>query len=265
MEAQSALSEWISYRDALVSLVRREISTRYRQTILGLGWAILQPVLQVFVLTSVFTQLFQWGGVAHFAWSSAVAVLPWIYFTKAVSGGAHSLHNSVGVWTKVYLPKEWFPISVCLSHLSDFFVGTLVLVLLAMVTDLQQGPMEPLRFLLWPFLVTELLVLSIALSLFLSVMQVKFRDVGFAISYFLQAGFFVSPVFYSMDRLGSVSPLWYLNPLVGILEGFRWVFSAGIPFPGQALLVSVVLTTTLMIFGGMYFRLTSRRLADYAG
>jgi len=249
---------WI-HRELLYFLIWRELKARYKQTVLGVSWVILQPLLMTLVFTVFLGKLVgvPTGNVPYPLFLYA-GLLPWTFFSNAVSSGSYSLVASSQMITKVYFPRIILPAAAVGVRLSDFLVASVVLIVLMRYYGIPIG---------WPLLVAPLLVihvtlLALALSACLSALNVRYRDTATALPVMLQLWMFASPIVYS----GAIVParwrwLYDLNPLTGIVEGFRSAL-LGIPFNRSALLVSVLITIILLVGSLFAFRRMEDDFAD---
>jgi lipopolysaccharide transport system permease protein len=249
---------WL-HRELLYFLVWRDLKVRYKQTILGVSWVILQPVL----MTLIFALFL--GNIAHIP-SEGVpyvlflysALLPWTFFSNAVSTSSHSLIASAHMITKVYFPRSIVPLAAILVRLSDFLVASAILVVLM----LYYGQPITRASLLLPFLVLHLTLLTLGLSLWFSALNVKYRDVGTVLPVVLQLLMFASPIIYPASL---VSPQWRwaysLNPLAGLIGAFRSAL-LGTPLDRQSLAISAVITLLLLVYGTFVFRRMEDHFAD---
>src|SRR3954462_1129826 len=207
------------YRDLLYTLSAHRISVRYKQTVLGFAWAILQPVMMMVIFTAVFSVLARMPSdgtpYALFAYS---ALLPWTFFNTAVSTGTNSLVSHTQLITKVYFPREILPITYLIAALFDFAIGCVVLMALMFWYHV---PFSLQAFGLLP-LIALLALWTLAVALILAAIQVRFRDIGVALPVLLQLLMFASPIIYPLSVVPAAWREWYLlNPLAGIVSSFR--------------------------------------------
>lgn len=251
------------YRELLWILGLRDIRVRYKQTALGAGWAILQPVASMIVFTIFFGRLAGLGlrieGGIPYEIYTFTALLPWQLFANCVTRAGNSVVNSQGLISKVYLPRLIVPVATMASSVVDFLVASAVLVAMMFWYGVVPGP----AVLLLPVFVLLALTAAIATSLWLAALDVEYRDVRFVIPFLVQLWMFLSPVVYPSSLVPARWRWLYgLNPMAGVIDGFRWaVLSAADP-PGPALAVSVVATTVLLVGGLYYFRRMERTFAD---
>jgi lipopolysaccharide transport system permease protein len=248
------------YRELLLFLAWRDISVRYKQTVLGALWAIIQPLFSMVVFTLFFGTLAKIpsDGVPYAVFSYA-GLLPWTYFAAGVSRASNSLVGSQNLLTKVYFPRLVIPFSAVVSPLVDFAIAFAVLLGL-----LAYFGIAPTANVLWlPALLLFALVTALAVGLWLSALNVEYRDVGYALPFVVQLWMFASPVTYPTSLLPERwHTLYALNPMTGVIEGFRWaLLGTGQP-PGPVTLVSASVTVALLVGGAYYFRRTERTFAD---
>lgn len=256
------LRELWRYRDLLYFLVWRDVLVRYKQAVFGVAWVILQPLLTMVVFTVIFNQVL---GVTSpddklpYAVFSFSGLLPWQFFAGAIARSGASLVASSALLTKVYFPRLAIPLSAILAGLVD--LGISFLVLLGLMAAYGMVPAWQIIFL--PLFVLLALAAALAVGLWLSALNVLYRDVAYVIPFLVQLWMFVSPVIYPIDRIPA-GPLRYafaLNPMTGVIGGFRWAL-LGQEFPGTYLLTSTV-TVAVLLFGGLFFfKRMERMFAD---
>jgi lipopolysaccharide transport system permease protein len=247
------------YRELFYFLLWRDIKIRYRQTALGAAWAIIQPLFGMVLFTLLFGKLAKMpsDGIPYpvFFYSTLV---PWTYFSGAISFSGNSLISNSDLIRKVYFPRVTLPVSAALGGLLDFAIAFVVLVVMMFCYGLGLS----WGLLLWPVLIFQLLLLASGVGMFLSAMNVRYRDVKYAIPFLMQLWLFASPIIWP---LSIVPAQWrwvaQLNPLAGIMEGFRSSL-LGKELNLQALLVSMGATLILLLLGGVYFRKTERTFSD---
>lgn len=250
---------WV-YRELVYFLTWRDLKVRYKQTALGAAWAILQPVLQMIV----FTLLFQ--GVAKLSSEGLpypvfnfTALLPWGMFSKSLTDAGRSLVNNRNMLTKVYFPRLIIPVSSVLGSLVDFLIAFAVL--LAMMVYYHITPTVAIWTL--PLLLLLALLTALGVSLWLSALNVIYRDVGYILPFLTQFWFFITPIVYSSQEVPEKWRLLYaLNPMVGVVDGFRWALLGTQTSPGPMMLVSIFVTFAILVSGLFYFRSMERTFAD---
>jgi lipopolysaccharide transport system permease protein len=254
------LRELWEYRELLWFLVWRDVKVRYKQTVLGAGWAILQPVATMVVFSLFFGRLAEMpsDGLPYPIFSFA-GLVPWTFFSQGLSQSANSLVGSHNLITKVYFPRLAIPISTVLAGLVDFALAFLVLLAMMLAYGIVPGP-EVLA--LAPLLLLAL-VTALGAGLWLSALNVQFRDVRYIVPFLTQLWLFLTPIAYPSSLLGEPWRTVYgLNPMAGVVEGFRWaLLGTGEP-PGALLAASVLAALALLASGALYFRRTERTFAD---
>ncbi len=254
--------ELVRYKDLLYFLTIRGIKARYAQSVLGVGWAIIQPLFTTLVFTVVFGNLagISSDGVPYVIFSFA-AMTPWNYFSNVLTESSNSLVQNANMITKVYFPRLVLPLSAAFSKLLDFGIGLIVMA----------GFMAWFRYVptwnaLWlPLLIFILLLASLGLGMILSAMAVQYRDVKHAVSFVVQLLMYAAPVVYPTSNVPEAWRFWYsLNPMVGVIEGFRSALLGTQPMPWQWIWPGAVVALLFFIFGAFYFRRMERVFADVA-
>ncbi len=252
------------YRELVFFLTWRDIMVRYKQTILGAAWAIINPVVNMIVLEVVFGRLAHMssGGLPGPIFRYA-AVMPWGLFSKALSSSGRSMLSNRSMITKIYFPRLIIPLSSILGGLVDFLISFVVL--LGMMLYWQVLPTWNLLAL--PLVVILALMTALGVGLWLSALNVLYRDVGYILPVLTQLLMFISPVGYSSSSVGAQWQLLYaLNPMVGVIEGFRWAVLGVLPgtvYPLWVLLaISFTVSAVLLVSGLFFFRRMERTFAD---
>ena len=253
------LAEAWRYRELAFFLAQRTFKLRYKQTFFGVAWALMQPLAALLIFTLVFEGIVGEapGGVPYvlFAYSGLIA---WTYVSGAVDDAARSLADNPDLVTKIYFPRLLAPIAAVLPGLVDLavtlpFAGVLLI-------GYERAP--DLALVLLPVWVVAAALVALGVGLWLSALNVRYRDVRHVLTFGLQAWFFASPVVYYLDLVESdLSNLFVLNPMVGVLEGFRWSLVAG-ETPSTIGLLSLGTGTLVLISGLLYFRAAEHRFAD---
>jgi lipopolysaccharide transport system permease protein len=248
------------YRELLYFLTWRDVKVRYKQTVLGVAWAIIQPVFSM-VVFSVF--LGRLAGVPSDSFPYPLftycGLLPWQLFSAALTQSGNSLVASQNLITKVYFPRLVIPLSAVLGGLVDF--GVAFLVLLALFPYYGLAPRATVVFL--PLFVALAVMAALAVGVWLAALNVQYRDVRYAIPFLSQLWLFATPVAYPSSLLSEPWRVVYgLNPMVGVVDGFRWSVLGGEGGPGWGLVVSIVVTIGLLVTGLYYFRRMEATFAD---
>lgn len=249
------------YKDLLYFLTLRGIKARYAQSVLGVAWAIIQPLFTTLVFTLVF------GGLAKvdsdgmpYILFSYLALWPWNYFSGTLTESANSLIQNANMITKVYFPRMVLPLSAILSKLLDFTIAFVVV--LGMLLYFKQIPGWGVVFL--PLLIIQLLLCSLGIGMFLSALAVKYRDVKHALTFVVQLLLYAAPVVYSTSAVPEQYQKFYIiNPMVGVIEGFRAAFLDR-PMPWDWIWPGSIAATIFFVFGMFYFRRMERIFADVA-
>ena len=239
------------YRDLFYFLVWREIKVLYAQTILGFSWAILQPLIQIIIFTVVFGKVARLStdGIPYFLFSS-VAIIPWNYMSQAMTQSSQSLIQGQQLLNKVYFPRLLFPLTPVLARLVDFGVSILIVIIVA----LYYRVIPTWNLLLLPFFILLMVSIPAGVGFWLSALAIRFRDVKHAMPFVVRMLIYTAPIVYSASSIpGTYRFIYSLNPIVGVIEGFRsCLLGTAIPW---AFIWPGILTTFILLFGGaFYFR-----------
>lgn len=254
------LRELWQYRELLYFLVWRDIKVRYKQTALGAAWAIMQPLFSMLIFSLFFGKLAKMpsDGVPYPIFAYA-ALVPWTFFANGLAQSSNSLVNSSNLIRKVYFPRLTIPIANVLSGLVDFTLAFLVL--LGMMFWYRVLPSARMFWL--PAFLLLALVTALAVGLWLSVLNVEYRDVQYTIPFLSQFWMFATPIVYPSTLLHEPWRTVYgLNPMVGVVEGFRWALLGTKTAPGPIIAVSAVASLALLVGGAFYFRRMEKTFAD---
>lgn len=254
------------YRELFYVLSWRDIAVRYKQTVIGVAWAIIQPLLSMVVMTVIFGKVagLPSEGNAPYAIMVFAAMLPWMFFSTSLSAASQSLVGNANLISKIYFPRMIVPASAVITSFVDFLVAFGMLLVLMLI---YQFPPSWAMLALPAFIVVAFLT-AMGPGLLITALNVKYRDFRYVIPFIVQFGMYVSPVAYSSslirDKFGETAFLLYsLNPMVGVIDGFRWAILGGesaIYWPGFG--VSLALVAILLWLGIWYFRRTERTFAD---
>lgn len=252
------------YRELFYILSWRDIKIRYKQTVIGAAWGVIRPFLTMLVFTFVF------GKMANFADKSGppypiivfAGLLPWQFFATALSEASNSLIGNANLISKIYFPRMIVPASSIITSLIDFAIS-FGLLLLAM---LYYRYVPPIQILLLPLFIIMVLIIAFGVGLYVTALNVKYRDFRYIIPFVVQFGIYITPVGYSSQKIaqlyGDQARFWFsLNPLVGVVDGFRWCI-AGEPMYWPGFFLSWGLILFFLWLGISYFRKTEKSFAD---
>ena len=250
---------WI-YRELIYFMTWRDLKVRYKQTLLGAAWAILQPFLTMVVFSIFF------GSLANvpsdglpYPIFSYTALIPWTLFSKALQDASRSLVNNSHMITKVYFPRMILPLASVLAGVIDFLIAFVVL--LGMMVYYQVVPTTNIWTI--PLFLLLTLVTAVGVSLWLSALNVLFRDINYVLPFLTQFWMYITPIAYSSSLVPEEWQLVYaLNPMTGVVEGFRWALLGTGQAPGMMTLVSSLVALVLLISGMFYFKRMERLFAD---
>lgn len=253
------LREIWAYRDLLYFLTWRDIKIRYKQTLLGAAWAIIQPLFAMLLFTLLFGKLAKIpSDNIPYPLFAYAGLLPWTFFANAVTNSGNSLVGSTSLITKVYFPRMIIPAAAVLAGLVDFFIALLLLMPLLIYYQIQLG----LNLLLLPLFCVLTTLLALGVGMLLSALNVRFRDVRYALPFLIQLLLFASPVIYPSSMIPEKWRwILLLNPMTGIIEGFR-ASLFGKDFEWQAIMVSAVLSMFLLVGAAYIFRRVEDTFAD---
>lgn len=254
------LKELWAYRELLYFLIWRDVKVRYKQTALGVSWAIIQPVFTMVVFSLFFGRLAKMpsDGIPYPLFSYA-ALVPWTFFSHGLTLASNSLVGSANLIKKVYFPRLAIPIASVTSGGIDFVIAFIVL--LGMM--LYYGIVPTLNVIWLPLLLLITFITSLGVSLWLSALNVQFRDVRYMIPFLTQLWLFATPIAYPSSLLSEPwRTLYSLNPMVGVVEGFRWALLGTETAPGPILIVSSLAALALLVGGAFYFRRLEKTFAD---
>ena len=255
------LKELWQYRELVFFLTWRDIKVRYKQTLLGAAWAIIQPFFTMVVFSIFFGRLAKMAsdGIPYPIFSYA-ALVPWSFFADGLRQSSNSLVGGAGLITKVYFPRLAMPISTILAGVIDFALAFLVLMGMMFYYGIY-----PTWNVLWlPLFLLLAMVTSLGVGLWLSAMNVQFRDVRYTVPFLTQFWLFLTPIAYpsSLIENPTLRTLYGLNPMVGVVEGFRWALLDTNTRPGPVVGVSSLMALLLLVSGAFYFRRMEKTFAD---
>lgn len=256
------LGELWSYRELLLFLTWRSILIRYKQAVIGVAWVVLQPLVTMVVFTVVFNKVLgvqSPSSSVPYAVFSYSGLLPWSFFAGALSTAGVSLVGNANLLTKVYFPRLVIPMSAVLAGLVDLAISFVILLVLMAA----YGIMPTWQIIFLPLFVALAFMTAFAVSLWLSALNVLYRDVQYVIPFLVQLWMFVSPVIYPISKIpaGPLRLIFALNPMTGVIGGFRWAL-LGQQFPGGLVWVSLAVVVLLFVTGLFYFKRMERVFAD---
>ncbi len=257
--AWADVKELAQYRDLFYFLVRRDIKVLYAQTVLGFAWAILNPLIQIVIFTIIFGRVagIDTDGFPYILFVT-VAIVPWTYMSDAMVQSSQSLVTEQHMLGKVYFPRLIYPLTPTISKLLDFSIALLLVI--AVLFHYQIAPTWNL--LLLPFFIVWMVAIPAGVGMWFSALAVRFRDVKFAMQFAIRMLLYTAPILYTASPLPEKYRLLYsLNPLVGVVEGFRGCLLGG-AFPWEYILPGLATTVLLFMSGVMYFRKMERVFAD---
>jgi lipopolysaccharide transport system permease protein len=254
------LAEVWEYRELLLFLTWRDMKVRYKQTALGIAWAVIQPLFTMIVFSLFFGRLAQMpsDGVPYPIFAYA-ALVPWTFFANGLAQSADSLVGSANLIRKVYFPRLVIPLATVTSGIVDFAIAFSVL--LGMM--LYYGIVPTANVLWLPLLLALAVITALGVGLWLSALNVKFRDVRYVVPFLVQFWLFATPIAYSSSLLSEPwRTLYGVNPMAGVVEGFRWALLRTDTAPGPMILVSFLTALVILVGGAFYFRRMEETFAD---
>jgi len=254
------LGEIWQYRELFYFLIWRDVKVRYKQTILGAAWAVIQPFCTMVVFTLFFRKMANMpsDGIPYpiFTYS---ALIPWTYLSQAITNSGNSLVASSNLFTKVYFPRVAIPASSAFSGLVDFAIAGSVLLVMMVYYDFAPS----WSLLMWPVLLVPLVMLALGVGMIFAALNVKYRDVRYALPFVTQIWLFTTPIIYPTSIIPErFRTLLALNPLVGLIDAFRASLFTGRVLDWQLFTISIVMTTVIFVAGNIYFRKVERVFAD---
>ena len=249
-----------AFRELIYFLAWRDVKVRYKQTVLGVLWAVIQPFFTMVVFTLLFGQLAKIptdgipGPIFYFS-----ALVPWIYFSSTVTNAGMSLIANSGLLTKIYFPRVILPAAAALGNLMDFLISSVFLMGFIVYYKIPLG----WNLLLWPALVVLLILLSLSLGAFFAALNVKYRDIKYALPFVIQLLMFTTPIIYPASMVPErFQWLLALNPLSALIEVFRYVVVPNRTVDWSVLGISVTITAVLFATSMAYFKRTEKAMAD---
>ena len=254
------LKELWEYRELIYFLTWRDIKVRYKQTMLGVAWAIIQPLFTMIVFSFFFGRLAKISsdGIPYPIFSFA-ALVPWTFFANGLNHASNSLVSGANLIRKVYFPRLAIPIATVSAGLVDFVLSFVMLIGMMFYFGI-----VPTGNIVWlPLFLLLALVTSLGVSLWLSALNVQYHDVRYVIPFLIQIWLFSTPIAYPSSLLsGTWKTLYSINPMVGVVEGFRWALLGTKTAPGQTIIVSSLVSFLILLGGALYFRRMEKTFAD---
>ena len=258
---QFDIRELWRYRELIWIFADRDIKVRYRQTLVGIAWTVLQPLAQMLAFNGLFQMLDSkpMGGTVPFAVAGFSSLLLYQLFAGILAAATICLVDNRQMVTKVYFPRVILPLSACLRPLLDFCIGMAVLIVMMLLFQVRPGS----ACFLTPLVILLVVVCGLSLGLWLSALNAHYRDFGYVVPFLIQLGLVASPVLYESNRVPAQwNWLYHINPMAALLDGFRWTL-LGTEFPGwTGILISLTAMLCLLCSGAWYFRRVDRFLAD---
>ena len=253
------LKELKEYRDLFYFLVWRDIKVLYAQTILGFLWAVLEPLIQICIFTVIFGKVAKipTEGIPYILFST-VAIIPWTYMSQAMTQSSQSLVTGQAMLGKIYFPRLIFPLTPVLAKLVDFGISILIIIVVAIYYHVY----PTWNLLLFPFFVVFMMSIASAVGIWLSAMAIRFRDVKYAMPFAVRMLMYTAPIVYSASSIPEKYRIVYsLNPIVGVIEGFRACF-LGTPMPWQFIWPGIIVALLMLVSGAFYFKSMERVFVD---
>ncbi len=254
------------YRELFYLLAWRDLSVRYKQTAVGVAWALIQPLLTMLIMTVVFGLIARLPseGRAPYAMLVFAALLPWQFFSMSLVSASQSLVGNANLISKVYFPRIIIPVAALITSFVDFLISLIILA--GMMFWFRVWP--DWRILTLPLLIVMSFLAALGPGLLIAALNVKYRDFRYVISFLVQFGLYISPVGFSSavirERFGDTAfAVYSLNPMVGVIDGFRWAVLGGeAPLDALELSLSLLVVLILLVIGVLYFRATEKSFAD---
>jgi lipopolysaccharide transport system permease protein len=260
MTKKNYWQELWGYHELIYILSWRDIKIRYKQTVMGASWGIIRPLVTTVIFTVVFNRIakMQNPSVAPYILMVSAGMLPWQFFASALGETSNSVIGNAGLITKVYFPRLIIPLSSIVTSLVDFAVAFIIIIVMMLWFRFLPG----WQIVLLPFFIILLIASALGVGLFLTALNVKYRDFRHLIPFVIQIGLYVTPVAFSSKSIPQQWRLLYsLNPMAGIVDGFRWtLLNDSLYWPG--LVISIVITVVLLFFGLRFFRKMEKNFVD---
>lgn len=253
------LKELWQYKDLLYFLAWRDIKVRYKQAAMGVSWALLQPLVTMVIFTFLFGRLAKMpsDGIPYPIFVF-LGLLPWLYFSSSLTQASASLVAEKNLITKIYFPRIFLPVSAAISSMLDFIISFTLLIGLMFYYKITLT----LSILFVPFLIILIILNIVGFGLWFSALNVRYRDIQYAVPFFVQIWMFVTPVVYPISAAGDKAWILSLNPMAGVIEGFRAAVLGTKDMPWDALGISLVVSLLVFVTGLIYFKKVERFFAD---
>ena len=249
------------YRELFYFLSWRDILVRYKQTVIGIAWSVLRPIITMIIFTIIFGRIAKLPSTdAPYPILVFTALLPWLFFSSALADSSNSLIGNANMISKIYFPRMILPSSAVIVALIDFFISFVLLGIIMLWYKF----IPSWKIIFMPLFLLLALIVSLGAGFLLSALNVKYRDFKYIVPFIIQFGLYVSPVGFSSDVIPDKWRFLYsLNPMVGVIDGFRWsIIGKSVEFYLPGFLLSIFLTIILFVVGIIYFRKTEKTFAD---
>lgn len=257
------VKELIRYKDLLYFMVKRDITVLYKQTVLGFLWAIINPVMQMIIFSFIFGTLVEMpsDGIPYPIFSYA-ALIPWTYFSQSLSGATNSLVQGAAIFTKVYFPRVFIPLTPVLSKLVDFAISFTVIIVLM----IYYGIVPSINVVFLPLLILLMILTASGIGMWMSSLAVQYRDIKFALPFVTSLLMYAAPVVFPASLVLEKGQVWYLlyglYPMVGVIEGFRSSLLGVNAMPWDLIGMGTISSVVIFFAGLIYFRKMERIFAD---
>jgi lipopolysaccharide transport system permease protein len=255
------LSEIWQYKNLLFNLVKRDLNIQYSNTGLGLFWVIVEPLMLTLILTLVLSIFTRFASKSDIPYSLLVlsGIIPWNYFSRGLTSACESVISNFSIFSKVYLPRIIIPIVPGITGMVNYTILTIIF----LVVVLFFGIAPSIKWLYIPILILILFILTLGFSFWLSALNVQFRDIGKLLPLILQIGFYITPVLYLTTLIpADLYKFYTLNPMVGIVSFYRWIFFKGFTFPSMELIITCVFSVVVLVTGAFIFRQLEDKFVD---
>lgn len=256
--------EIFHYKDLFLTLAWRDFRVRYAQTTIGIMWAVVQPTISLIILNVVFGRFagVETHGIPHTLFT-ITGLSIWTYFSYVMTNSGNSIISAQGMVQKIYFPRLIIPLSKAFVGLVDF--GITILILFILMVYFKFAPSSNICFA--PLFIIMGMLAALAIGIWLSALTIRFRDFQHIVPFMVQIGLYATPVAYSIDTISGHLPSWaatiyYLNPMAGVIQGFRWSLLGG-EFPNDLMYISFTMVFILFVSGILYFRSIEEKMADF--